>query len=130
MQVYVPLNSGTGYETTRAFALAIARVLERETPGEVVSNMRKDLRKGRVFIDWSQNHEHKTTVGVYSLRARERPTVSAPVTWDEVNEVAANGDGSRLSFEAPDVLGRVEHHGDLFAPLVRLHQTLPLGGSE
>jgi bifunctional non-homologous end joining protein LigD len=84
--------------------------------------MAKSARPGKVFIDWSQNSRHKTTVAVYSLRARPRPTVSTPVTWDEV-EAAADGGG--LSFEAPVVLERVEEHGDLFAPTLTVKQKLP-----
>ena len=119
LQVYVPLNSdGASYEKTKPFAHAVARLLEDERPDLVVSRQRKDLRKGKVLVDWSQNDEHKTTVAVYSLRARERPTVSTPVTWEEVEA----GD---LSFEAGEVLERVERHGDLFAPVLELRQELP-----
>jgi bifunctional non-homologous end joining protein LigD len=84
--------------------------------------MKKAARPGKVFIDWSQNSRHKTTVAVYSLRARPRPTVSAPVTWDEVDGAAA---GASLTFEAADVLGRIAEHGDLFAPTLTLEQELP-----
>ena len=87
--------------------------------------MRKDLRQGKVLIDWSQNDEHKTTVCVYSLRAKERPTVSTPVTWDEVEDALAAGDAGRLTFDSADVLDRVERHGDLFGPVVELEQELP-----
>jgi bifunctional non-homologous end joining protein LigD len=106
------------YDDTKPFAHAVARLLEDERPDLVVSRQRKDLRKGKVLVDWSQNDEHKTTVAVYSLRARERPTVSTPVTWEEVEA----GD---LSFEAGEVLERVERHGDLFAPVLELRQELP-----
>ena len=82
--------------------------------------MKKVERKGKVFVDWSQNHRSKTTIAVYSLRARERPTVSTPVTWDEVERAAENGDAGSLVFEAADVLERIEKHGDLFAPVLEL----------
>src|SRR5262249_49475574 len=84
LQVYVPLNTTVTYEKTRELAHALAELLERDASNGVVSKMQKSLRKGKVFVDWSQNHEHKTTVNVYSLRAKERPTVSTPVSWDEV----------------------------------------------
>ena len=125
LQVYIPLNSETPYERTRAFALALARLLERDHPREVVSNMRKELRAGRVLIDWSQNHQQKTTIGVYSLRARERPTVSTPLSWDEVAAAAASGDPALVTFEAGDVLERVAARGDLFEEMVRRRQVLP-----
>ena len=87
--------------------------------------MTKKLRKGKVFVDWSQNDQHKTTVAVYSLRARERPTVSTPVEWDEVERAAQQEDPDALRFEASDVLERVEERGDLFAPVLELRQELP-----
>jgi bifunctional non-homologous end joining protein LigD len=91
----------------------------------VLSDMNKTRRRGKVFVDWSQNDEHKTTVNVYSLRARERPTVSTPLTWDEVREGAESGDPDRLVFDADQVRARVDEHGDLFAPVVSLVQELP-----
>jgi bifunctional non-homologous end joining protein LigD len=125
MQVYVPLNTRTSYDTTKPFAKAIAQLLEKQTPDRVVSKMKKVERKGKVFVDWSQNHRSKTTIAVYSLRARERPTASTPVSWDEVEQAAANGDAGSLVFEAHQVLERIERHGDLFAPVLELEQTLP-----
>lgn len=125
LQVYVPLNKKASYETTKPFAKAIAQLLEKQTPDKVVSKMKKVEREGRVFVDWSQNHRSKTTIAVYSLRARERPTVSTPVTWEEVEAAADSGDGSPLVFEAGAVLERVEQHGDLFAPVLELEQDLP-----
>jgi len=126
MQVYVPLNSKkVNYETTKPFAKAIAQLLEKQTPDLVVSKMKKVERGGKVFVDWSQNHRSKTTIAVYSLRARERPTASTPLTWDEVEAAADSGDGSTLVFEADAVLDRIEHHGDLFAPVLELEQELP-----
>jgi bifunctional non-homologous end joining protein LigD len=125
MQVYVPLNTPVNYEQTKTFSLTVARALERQLDGKVLSSMNKTLRRGKVFVDWSQNDEHKTTVGVYSLRARETPTVSTPLAWNEVEEAAAKRDASLLSFEAPEVLRRVERLGDLFAPMTSLEQRLP-----
>ncbi|HLT68702.1 MAG TPA: non-homologous end-joining DNA ligase [Acidimicrobiales bacterium] len=122
LQVYVPLNTPHTHEQASAFAQAVARLLERAHPDDVVSNMNKRLRRGKVFVDWSQNSRHKTTVAVYSLRARPRPTVSTPVTWDEVEAAA---DGAPLSFEADEVLARVDEMGDLFAPTLTGRQVLP-----
>ncbi len=128
MQLYVPLNvPGTSYEQTKTFAKGIAEVLERRDPDLVLSEMRRDRRAGKVFIDWSQNDEHKTTVSVYSLRARERPTVSCPVTWDEVEAVVRSGDPDDLAFTSDEVLDRVAEHGDRFAPVLDLQQQLPGG---
>ena len=125
MQVYVPLNMKTSYEQTKSFAHAIARLLEQEHPELVVSDMKKAVRTNKIFVDWSQNDEHKTTISVYSLRAREHPTVSTPVTWDEVEQALKKKDAERLVFEAKDVLARVEKMGDLFAPVQTLKQKLP-----
>jgi bifunctional non-homologous end joining protein LigD len=128
MQVYVPLNvPGTTYDDTKGFALAMAELLERRRPELVVSDMKKSLRPGKVLVDWSQNDEHKTTVCVYSLRARERPTVSTPVTWEEVEALAASGDPGSLAFTTDRTLARVAEHGDLFAPVEELEQPLPTG---
>ena len=121
MQVYVPINGEVTYDDTKPFALAVAQYLERAHPNLVVSNMAKDLRVGKVLVDWSQNDESKTTVGVYSLRAREQPTVSTPITWAEV----AAADPDALRFETADVLDRVDRLGDLFAPTIDLEQRLP-----
>ncbi len=126
MQIYVPLNrKDVSYDDTKPFAKAIAQLLEKQTPDLVVSKMKKVEREGKVFVDWSQNHQRKTTICVYSLRARERPTASTPVTWDEVEAAADSGDGSGLVFEADAVLDRIERHGDLFAPVLELEQSLP-----
>lgn len=133
LQVYVPLNShavayeaeGADGQGTKPFARAIAQLLEKQTPGEVVSKMKKVERKGKVFVDWSQNHRRKTTIAVYSLRARERPTVSTPVSWDEVQRALDKKDADSLVFETDDVLKRIEKHGDLFAPVLELQQELP-----
>jgi bifunctional non-homologous end joining protein LigD len=123
IQVYVPLNSGEAdYRSgTKRLSQALARHLEQQHPKLIVSSQKKELRRDKVLIDWSQNDEHKTTVGVYSLRARERATVSTPLAWSELEE----DDPTELVFEAGDVLERVEQHGDLFAPVVEQVQRLP-----
>ena len=133
LQVYAPLNDssvsyeaeGASDEGTKPLARAIAQLLEKQTPDEVVSKMKKVERKGKVFVDWSQNHRRKTTIAVYSLRARERPTVSTPVTWEEVERAVKKDNAESLVFEAKDVLKRIEKHGDLFAPVLELKQKLP-----
>src|SRR6266849_1555793 len=126
LQIYVPLNRpGVTYDHTKPFARAVAEVLEREQPGRIVSNMKKSLRAGKVLVDWSQNDPHKTTVCVYSLRAKERPTVSTPVTWPEVEACAKSGDAERLTFDSEAAVRRAEENGDLFAPLLELKQELP-----
>jgi bifunctional non-homologous end joining protein LigD len=125
MQVYVPLNTPTSYEVTRPFARGLAELLERRRPDLVVSEMKKSVRSGKVFVDWSQNASFKTTVNVYSLRAMARPTVSTPLRWDEVAAVTDSRDPDELVFTSADVLERVGEHGDLFAPVVELRQTLP-----
>ena len=125
LQIYVPLNTKITYEQTKPFAHAIARLLEQEHPDLVVSDMKKTIRTNKVFVDWSQNDQHKTTISVYSLRAREHPTVSTPVTWEEVEQALKKKDATRLVFEAKDVLARVEKRGDLFEPVLKLKQKLP-----
>jgi bifunctional non-homologous end joining protein LigD len=123
IQVYVPLNvDDVDYDGgTKPLSKALARHLEGQHPKLIVSSQKKELRRGKVLIDWSQNDEHKTTVCVYSLRARERPTVSTPLAWAEVEA----GDPDALVYEADDVLARVEERGDLFAPVVELRQDMP-----
>jgi len=125
LQVYVPLNTAVTYEKTKAFAHAVALLLEKEHPELVVSRMQKVLRKGKVLVDWSQNDDKKTTINVYSLRAKERPTVSTPVTWEEVAGAWKKKRGAQLVFESSDVLERVRKLGDLFAPVLTLKQKLP-----
>ena len=125
LQIYVPLNTPTNYEATKTFSHALAQLLEHEHADLVVSDMKKQVRTGKVFVDWSQNDEHKTTVAVYSLRAREHPTVSTPVTWEEVERALKKKDPSMLVFEAKQVVQRVEKMGDLFAPVLELKQRLP-----
>ena len=126
MQVYVPLNTTpVDYEQTKSFARAVAELLEKRHPRQVTSRMAKDLRPGKVLIDWSQNDEHKTTVCVYSLRARERPTISTPLAWDEVERAARSRREPNLSAEPRELLERVERDGDLFEGLLTLRQGLP-----
>ena len=125
LQIYVPLNTKTDYDQTKPFAHAMARLLENEHRDLVVSDMKKAIRTSKVFVDWSQNDEHKTTIGVYSLRARERPTVSTPVTWDEVERALKKKDAGLLVFESDKVLDRVKKMGDLFLPVLQLTQKLP-----
>jgi bifunctional non-homologous end joining protein LigD len=122
MQVYVPINGDATFAQTKSFAKAVAELLAREEPGLVVARQTKSARKGKVLVDWSQNDRIKTTVNAYSLRALERPTVSTPVTWDEVRAARTVED---LTFEAGDVLRRVDEQGDLFAPVLSLVQALP-----
>lgn len=125
MQMVVPLNTATHYDKTKAAAHAIAQALAGRFPDKVTSEMKKSLRTGKVFIDWSQNDDKKTTVGVYSLRAKETPAVSTPVSWDEVADALDTKQAARLSFTAAEVLERVEQDGDLFAPVLKLRQKLP-----
>jgi bifunctional non-homologous end joining protein LigD len=125
LQVYVPLNTAVTYDRTKEFAHAVALKLEHDHPDVVVSKMLKSLRVGKVLVDWSQNDDHKTTVNVYSLRAKERPTVSTPVTWDEVATTLKKKKAELLSFDTEAVLKRVAEYGDLFAPVLQVKQKLP-----
>jgi bifunctional non-homologous end joining protein LigD len=125
LQVYVPLNTAVTYDQTKELSHALAEHLEREHPELVVSKMSKALRKGKIFVDWSQNDEHKTTICVYSLRAREQPTVSTPVTWEEVQTTSKKKGARRLVFRCEETLKRVEKMGDLFAEVETLKQKLP-----
>lgn len=122
MQVDVPLNSKANFDDTKQFAHVIAQLLEKRLPKQVVSRMDKSLRKKKIFIDWSQNDDNKTTVSVYSLRAKSQPTVSTPVSWEEVDEGAG---GVELSFTSAEVLERVGDIGDLHAPVETLVQSMP-----
>jgi len=125
LQLYIPLNTPVDYARTKGVSKGVAQLFEREQPQHVVSQQTKTLREGKVLIDWSQNDQYKTTVNVYSLRAREHPTVSTPVTWEEVEECLSTGDPMRLRFTSDAVLERVKDTGDLFAPLLTLKQKLP-----
>ena len=125
LQIFVPLHTATNYEDTKGFAHAFARILEEERPDEAISKPSREARRGKVFVDWSQNDRHKTTVSVYSLRARPRPTVSTPVTWDEVTDAATASSQEMLVFEHNQTLERIEAHGDLFEPVLTTRQRLP-----
>lgn len=125
LQVFVPLNSSVTYEQTGPAALAVAKLVEEKHPDDIVTKQAKDLRRGRVLIDWSQNHDHKTTVSAYSLRARPSPTVSTPVTWREVQGALRAEDPAKLTFTAADVLKRIARRGDLFEPVLKQRQKLP-----
>lgn len=125
LQVYAPLNTRVTFDSTKTYAKNLAERLEREHPGDVVSKMLKSLRTGKVLVDWSQNDSHKTTVCVYSLRARQQPTVSTPVAWEEVAHCLKKKQADALVFASDDVLPRVEKLGDLFAPVLRTKQKLP-----
>ena len=125
LQVYVPLNTPATFDQTKDLSRALAEHLEREHPKLVVSKMAKALRTGKVFVDWSQNDEHKTTVNVYSLRAKEQPTVSTPVAWEEVATTLKKKNAKLLVFTSDRVLQRVEKSGDLFEPVETLKQKMP-----
>ena len=125
LQLYVPLNTAATFDGTKALSRALAEHLEREHPELVVHRMLKSLRVGKVMVDWSQNDEHKTTVNVYSLRAKDFPTVSTPVTWEEVKDCLKKKDAKRLTFTSDQTLKRVEKSGDLFAPIETVKQKLP-----
>jgi len=125
LQVYVPLNTPVTYEQTKTLARRIAELLEQRMPELVVSRMTKRLRAGKVLVDWSQNDAHKTTVTVYSARAREQPTVSAPVAWEEVERCRGAGDPLLLTFDTEAVLARAADQGDLFASVLSAKQALP-----
>src|SRR5216110_1089644 len=125
LQVYVPLNTPATFDQTKDLSRALAQHLERKHGNLVTSNMSKALRKGKVFVDWSQNDEHKTTINVYSLRAKDQPTVSTPVTWEEMENTLKKKDPKLLVFPSHHVLKRVEKLGDLFDPVEGVKQNLP-----
>ncbi len=125
LQVYVPLNTPVTYDATKGVSRSLAQYLERKHPDLVTSNMSKALRKGKVFVDWSQNDEHKTTICVYSLRAKEEPTVSTPVAWSEVENCLKKKKAELLRFRPDQALNRVEKLGDLFEAVETLKQKLP-----
>lgn len=122
LQLYVPLNTPHTHQHVSAFAKATGQLLERNRPNQITTTMGASNRVGKTLIDWSQNSRHKTTIAPYSLRAKPQPTVSTPLTWDEV---ADGANGAPLSFEAHEVLERVQELGDLFAPTATLEQGLP-----
>ncbi|HEV7300275.1 MAG TPA: non-homologous end-joining DNA ligase [Tepidisphaeraceae bacterium] len=123
--LYIPLNGAATFDETKSFAHSVALTLEKDDPKRVTASMSKSDRPKRIFIDWSQNDRHKTTVCVYSLRARESPSVSTPLAWDEVESAITTKDADALRFDADAVLNRVEALGDLFEPVLKLKQKLP-----
>jgi bifunctional non-homologous end joining protein LigD len=125
LQVYMPLNTPVGYAQTKPFAQAVARLLEKQHPRLVASRMTKHLRPGKVLVDWSQNDPHKTTVCVYSLRAGQRPTISTPLHWEEVQQGKRRRSERALSAQPAQLLSRVQRDGDLFGALIDLTQSLP-----
>lgn len=127
LHFFLPMNTDVTYDQTKQFAKTVAQTMEKHYRGRVVSKMTRSLRAGKVLIDWSQNTEHKTTVCVYSLRARPQPTVSTPVRWEEIEDAVRNKDAGTLVFTADRVLSRLEREGDLFAPVLTMRQKLPAG---
>src|SRR5436305_15335148 len=125
LQVYVPLNTAATFDQTKDLSRSLAQHLETDHADLVTSNMSKAARKGKVFVDWSQNDEHKTTICVYSLRAREEPTVSTPVAWNEVENCLKKKNADLFRFRSDQVLARVEKRGDLFEPVEEMKQKLP-----
>ncbi|MEA2639247.1 MAG: bifunctional non-ous end joining protein LigD [Chloroflexota bacterium] len=124
IHLHIPLNTPATFDATKTFAHTLADQLAEAHPDLVVSNMRRAQREGRVLVDWSQNDNFKTTVCVYSLRGRARPTVSAPITWDEIEHAWQTRDGRGLLVEAPQLFERLDRQGDLYAPLLTLKQSL------
>ncbi len=125
LQVYVPLNTPVTFDQTKDLSRALAEYLEREHPKQVISKMARALRAGKIFVDWSQNDEHKTTICVYSLRAKEQPTVSTPVAWKEVETALKKKSAKFLTFRSDQVLRRVEKFGDFFSSVEKLKQKFP-----
>lgn len=125
LQLYVPVNGAITYDSTHPFGLALAHLAESEHPDLVVSVIDRSQRRKKVLIDWAQNAPSRTTVAVYSMRALDHPSVSTPVTWDELEHALERGDGDALRFGPEQVLQRLERRGDLMAPLLEVHQELP-----
>jgi bifunctional non-homologous end joining protein LigD len=126
LQLYIPLNDRSAtFDATKTYARQIAGDLAVEHAELIVANMRKSLRKNRVLIDWSQNDENKTTICAYSLRGRERPNVSTPVTWHELGKALTSAEPDRLVFSADDAVARADKRGDLFADVLTMQQQCP-----
>lgn len=126
LHVYVPLNlAGTTFAATKTFSKAVAEILQKNYPDLVTAKMAKESRQGKVFINWSQNDSAKTMVSVYSLRAREKPTVSCPLAWGELGDLAAQGDPEKLVIIHSEAVSRAEKHGDLFQEMLAKQQRLP-----
>jgi bifunctional non-homologous end joining protein LigD len=126
VQVYAPLNSDASFDAAKQFARSVAEVLASRMPDRVVARMDKRLRRGKVLVDWSQNDRHKSTVAAYSLRAKlERPTVSVPLSWRELEDAVDRGSADDLLVRPDEALERVSDQGDLFAPVLTTVQRLP-----
>jgi bifunctional non-homologous end joining protein LigD len=129
LQLYAPIEASQPWREVHGYAKRLAEQLESEHPDLVVSSMAKNRRGGKVLLDWSQNNPAKTTVAPYSLRAKERPTVSTPLSWREVTGCERSGDPGKLVFTAPDVLARVKRYGDRFSAVLSGDRPVPTGGS-
>lgn len=125
LQLFVPLNTAVTYDDTKPLAHELAKKLEADHPDLVVSGQSRAERTGKVLVDWSQNDDHKTTASVYSLRAKERPTASTPITWAEARKALKDNKAEALVFTKDDLLARIDKHGDLFEPVLKLKQKLP-----
>jgi bifunctional non-homologous end joining protein LigD len=129
LHLHIPVEGSGGFEHTKAFARAIAELVARALPTQVVTTMAREQRTGRVFIDWSQNTAWKSMIAPYSLRGLAYPTVAAPVSWSEIEHVASTRDVGSLVFFASDMQQRVAAQGDLFADLTATRQKLPTAGA-
>ncbi|MBV8782465.1 MAG: ATP-dependent DNA ligase [Phycisphaerae bacterium] len=125
LHLLVPLNTLVTFDQTKSLANALAKLMEQQDPKRITSQMKRDLRGGKVFIDWSQNDEHKTTVCAYSMRGTKVPSVSTPITWDELKKAEKAGNRDAFVFAPADVLRRVKRRGDLIAEVLTLKQKLP-----
>ncbi|HWB53246.1 MAG TPA: non-homologous end-joining DNA ligase [Tepidisphaeraceae bacterium] len=125
LHIYVPLNTAVTFDQTKTFARHIALLLEKDSPQKVLSKMSRAQRSGKVFVDWSQNDSHKTTVCPYSLRARKEPTVSTPVSWKEIESAMKKKNADSLVFRTDEVVKRIDKIGDLFEPVLKMKQRLP-----
>lgn len=126
MQVYVPINTPVAHSQTSSFALAVGQLLERQHRDRVLVDMTRAKRPGKIFVDWSQNSRAKTTIGAYSLRGGPIPTVSTPLSWDEVETLVATRDAESMVFGPDEVVARVAEVGDLFEAVLTTQQQLPV----
>ncbi|MGH9026233.1 MAG: non-homologous end-joining DNA ligase, partial [Acidimicrobiia bacterium] len=127
LHLSVPIRPSVSSEDTKSWARALGQLLARRNPEKVTVEMRRDLRPGKVFVDWSQNDRHKTTVCAYSLRGRDRPMVSTPIEWDELGAALEAQDPDALTFETPEVLDRADR-GDPYAANTDSSAQLPALG--
>jgi len=125
LHIMVPLNTAVTFDQTKPMAHAMAMLMEKADPKRITTNMKRDLRGGKVFIDWSQNDEHKTTVCAYSLRGTQQPSVSTPISWEELSKAVKAQNADAFLFSPADVVKRIKRKGDLLEPLLRLKQKLP-----